>query len=434
MTIKTFTYPNGLRLIYEKSNSTIHTSIIQAFCDVGSIHESEHLKGAAHFIEHMCFKGTKTIPDFNKIYEKYDEIGAYINATTDKRHTRYIVKCNTDYIGGILSILSDMMLHSVFDKISFKREELVVIEETVISNTEPTSILFDGLDALLYEGTEYSRPTDTLSYHDKHFRHSDITEFYKKFYQPNRMVISIVSNKSFDKIKNYLDKTCFVDDLNTNTVYPNIYRCLKPNTDIKYSILKAPGTYASIGFRVEPQDKHLLICLNTILDGPMNARLFKVLRDEHGLTYRASAETTLYDTFGDFTIYSDIEASKLLTNGSNPGLLPRMIDIINDLITNGVTQTEVNMAKGYLYGQMMRTSENETEVARYNGEQLILFPNEPVISYSLLYKKFYKNIDKSDIDRIIAKYFRKELMSICIVSETPPKLASVKSICDRIRG
>lgn len=430
MTIQTFTYPNGFRLIYEKSNYALHTSIIQAFCDVGSIHEPNELKGAAHFIEHMCFKGTKTIPDFKKIYAKYDEIGAYINATTEKRHTRYIVKCNTEYISGILSILSDMMLHSVFDKTTFKREERVVNEENVMSNTDVTSKLFDGLDALLYEGTEYSRPTDNLTFHDKPFRHSDITDFYKKFYQPNRMVVSIVSNKPYDQIKKYMEQTGFVHDANAYTIYPNVHGCLKPSSGIKYNILKAQGTYASIGFRVEPQDKHELICLNAILDGPMSARLFKVLRDEHGLTYSAGAECTMYDVHGDFIIYSDIEASKLLVK---PGLLPLMIDMINDLIQNGVSQSEVNMAKGYLYGQMMRTSENELEVARYNGEQTILFPNEPVISYSLLYNKFYKNIDKSDIDRVIAKYFRKELMSVCIVSEKSQNLGTVKTICERIK-
>jgi predicted Zn-dependent peptidase len=141
----------------------------------------------------------------------------------------------------------------------------------------------------------------------------------------------------------------------------------------------------------------------------------------------------MYDTHGDFTIYSDIEASKLLTNGSKPGLLPILIDMINDLKSHGVNQSELNMAKGYLYGHMMRTSENELEVARYNGEQTILFPNEPVISYSLLYNKFYKNIEKSDIDSVIDKYFRKELMSVCIVSEKSQKLGTVKTICERIK-
>jgi predicted Zn-dependent peptidase len=378
----------------------------------------------------MCFKGTKTIPDFKKIYAKYDEIGAYINAVTDKRHTRYIVKCNTDYIGGMLSILSDMMLHSVFDKTTFKREERVVIEESVISETDATEILFNGIDELLYEGTEYSAPVDCVQFHKDPFSHSDITEFYKKYYQPNRMVVSIATTLPFERIKTLVAKSCFIEECKQPILYPNVTSCLTRNDGIKYKLLKASNTYASVGFQIEPEDKHALICLSTILDGPMNARLFKVLRDEHGLTYSAGSECTTNDKTGDFIIYSDSEASKLLVKD---GVLPLIIDIINDLIQNGVSNKEVDMSKGYLYGHMMRTAENDVELTRYNGEQAILFPGKEIVSCSHLYNKFYKNMNKSDIDRVITKYFKKELMSVCITSETPPKLATVKSICERIK-
>jgi len=432
MTVQIFTYPNGFRLIYEKSISSTNISILQAFCDVGSIHEPDGLKGAAHFIEHMCFKGTKTIPDFKKIYSKYDEIGAYINAVTEKRHTRYIVKCNTDFISGILSILADMMLHSVFDKTTFKREEQVVIEENNMTNNEPTSILFDGIDELLYEGTEYSAPVDSVKFHEHKFSHSDVTEFYKKYYQPNRMVVSIVSNLPFERVKKLVAKSCFTEDCKNTTVYPNISGCLTPNDDgIKYKIIKASNTYVSIGFQIDPEDKHTLICLSTILDGPMNARLFKVLRDDNGLTYSAGSECTTNDKTGDFIIYSDTQASKLLIKD---GVLPLMIQILNDLLVNGVSNKEVDMAKGYLYGHMMRTAENDVKLSRYNGEQAILFPDKEIVPFSQLYNKFYKKIDKGDIDKMIAKYFKPNLMSVCITSETLPKLTAVKSICEKIRG
>jgi predicted Zn-dependent peptidase len=379
----------------------------------------------------MCFKGTKTIPDFKKIYAKYDEIGAYINAVTDKRHTRYIVKCNTDFIGGMLSILSDMMLHSVFDKTSFKREEQVVIEENVMTNSEPTGLLFNGMDELLYEGTEYSAPVDCVKFHEQLFNHSEITEFYKKYYQPNRMVVSIATTLPFDQIKTLVAKSCFIEECKHPTLYPNVTSCLTHNdAGIKYKLIKASNTYACIGFQIDPEDKHALICLSTILDGPMNARLWKVLRDEHGLTYSAGSECSTNDKTGDFIIYSDSEASKLLVKD---GVLPLIIDIINDLLENGVSNKEVDMAKGYLYGHMMRTAENDVELTRYNGEQAILFPDTEIVPCSQLYNKFYKKLDKSDINKVIAKYFKPNLMSVCITSETPPKLATVKSICERIK-
>ena len=60
--IKTYTFPNGFRLVYEKPSSNLKNSAIQVFCKLGSIYERDGIRGASHFIEHMCFKGTNKIP------------------------------------------------------------------------------------------------------------------------------------------------------------------------------------------------------------------------------------------------------------------------------------------------------------------------------------------------------------------------------------
>lgn len=97
MTITTHSFQNGFKLVHEKINNNLSSSI-NVFCDVGSIYEPESLKGASHFIEHMCFKGTKKVPKAKDIYLTYDKIGAYLNAYTEKRYTCYTVKCDSDYL------------------------------------------------------------------------------------------------------------------------------------------------------------------------------------------------------------------------------------------------------------------------------------------------------------------------------------------------
>ena len=63
MTIQSVIFPNGFRLIYEKPKNKLPITSIQLFCDVGSVHEDGELRGASHFIEHMCFKGTRDYPN-----------------------------------------------------------------------------------------------------------------------------------------------------------------------------------------------------------------------------------------------------------------------------------------------------------------------------------------------------------------------------------
>ena len=434
MTIRTFTFPNGLRLVYEKSDSSKQTSNIQAFCNVGSIHEPENLRGAAHFVEHMCFKGTARIPDFKKIYTEYDEIGAYINASTDKRYTKYMVRCNTNYLANMLSILSDMILNSIFDKQSFKREERVVIEENEMSRTDPSEQLFDAIDAALYNGTDYERPIDCVGYHKKLFERDKILDFYAMFYQPNRIVLSIVSHTSFETVARFIHNTHFARAINTNHVFPELRTCITPSQGIQYKIIKSIGSYVSVTFRFLSEDKYPLMCLSSILSGPMSSRLWKILRDDAGLTYGANAECSIYEKNCDFCIYSDTNNSKILADGSKPGVLPLIIRMLNDLIKNGVTADELNSVKGYLNGQLTRESENDSHVSDYNGTQSIMFPDQPIVPYSKLFDKFYKPMKIEDINQCIRKYFRKEFMCVCITCDKPVKLADAKAISEQLLG
>ena len=57
MSIKSYTFKNGLEFVYQKNH--FNSSSINIFVKVGSINEPPHLNGISHFIEHMVFKGTE---------------------------------------------------------------------------------------------------------------------------------------------------------------------------------------------------------------------------------------------------------------------------------------------------------------------------------------------------------------------------------------
>ena len=192
MSVKTHTFPNGFRMVYEQSPSDIPVTYMRTLCDFGSINEPIDSKGAAHFIEHMCFKGTTMIKNSGDLNQIYDKIGAYMNATTDKLHTCYIVKCNSIYFENMARLISDMMMNSKFDEKECVKEEQVVIEENSRNGDDVNDILFSELDKMIYKGSVYEYPVDTMEYHNNNFKYSKIYELYKLFYQPNRMVLSFV--------------------------------------------------------------------------------------------------------------------------------------------------------------------------------------------------------------------------------------------------
>ena len=89
----THEFPNGFRMIYEKPTNSLQMTVIYAYCDIGSVFEKDGIRGVSHFLEHMCFKGTRQMKNPRDIFLSYDKIGAYFNAFTQKRLTCFTIKC-----------------------------------------------------------------------------------------------------------------------------------------------------------------------------------------------------------------------------------------------------------------------------------------------------------------------------------------------------
>ena len=400
MILQKHIYPNGLRLIYEKSTNKIFNTNVFMFCDFGSAYEKDGVRGAAHFIEHMCFKGTHSIPTSKKLMLFFDEIGAFINAYTETRYTCYTLKCNDNHVKNSLKILSDMMLNSKFDIKEFKKEEKVVIEENIRDSDNDLNIITDKLRQLLYNGSSYAYPIDTLDYHKNLFVYKKVLELYHHFYHPSNMVISIVSNLSFEDIKNSVESTHFMDNSPLIPISGDygILPYLNPQNGIQYYLHPKKGlntTHVCLGFRTLLKDKHKLNFLSTLLSNTFNSRLYLLLREKHGLTYTTKSYTNYNEITGDFYIYSEADYRKIIFNGyKKPGVLPILIALILDLVNHGVTKNEVNLTKSYLKGAMNLSLENNDKRVRHNGYQFMVHPEEEIIPVSKIFDKYYKKITK----------------------------------------
>jgi predicted Zn-dependent peptidase len=436
MSVKTHVFPNGLKLVYEKSPGNIPVTQMQAFCNFGSIDEPDDLKGAAHFIEHMCFKGTTTISNSIKLNQTYDKIGAYMNATTNKRYTCYIVKCDSNFVENMVGLVSDMMLNSTFSEKECVKEIQVVIEENSRNSDISSYKLFIELDKMIYKNSIYELPVDDVEFHKTNFGYSKIRELYKQYYQPNQVVLSIVTDLTFDHIKRIVAASLFNKTKN-RTAYKQVANQYIPlQSETLYKIIEKKSettTHLAIGFRIYKEDRHKLLVLKTILGGPMSARLFTTLRGQNGLTYTSTVTLTLYDDYGDLTLYAESESAKIMKNGrGKKGVFPLIIDILNDVVKNGVTDREVDLTKQYLKGSLNTNLDSNESKCKHNGLSALLHPDEAVCPFNKLFDIYYKDISKTEINEIARKYLTKSNMSVCFSGGTPPKLSDVKPLCDRL--
>lgn len=406
------TFQNGLRLVYESPKSKLTQTYIRLFCHVGSINEPTDLRGAAHFIEHMCFKGTRHFPSWSAVNEPFTQSGAFFNAATDKQYTVYKINCLDLHVREFLRILAEMMLLSKFDKSEYNLERNVVKEEVNIR--KPDSYV----ENLVFSGTPYQDWIDHTSFHKSGcLPHNSVVEFYRKYYIPQNMVLSVVSSLPLATILRHLAVTEFAKHAPYPTVISPILNivpgAMSASTacESKYVFqsTESDTTRIEIGVRVcnqfQMDEYHALNVLRHILAGGMSSRLFVELREKRGLTYNSGAYMILYEPAGAFIIHAATDVNRLITDGGKKGVIAVLFEIIDDLIRHGVKDSEVKHAKVRIHEQLKMNDNWGEERSSYNGLRVMLHNETDIITNDKMYDTCYNPINKSDVNAVIQKYF-----------------------------
>src|SRR3990167_3512679 len=88
---------NGLRLILVLQPGNLATTVA-VLVEAGSKYETKDINGLSHFLEHICFKGTKARPRAIDIASELDGLGAQYNAFTSQEYTGYYTKVRNEKI------------------------------------------------------------------------------------------------------------------------------------------------------------------------------------------------------------------------------------------------------------------------------------------------------------------------------------------------
>ncbi|MBV8202391.1 MAG: insulinase family protein, partial [Acidobacteria bacterium] len=168
--------------------------------DAGSVLEDEDQKGLAHFIEHMCFDGTRKFPKFE--ITKYLEaigmrLGPDFNAFTGFDETVYMITVPTDkpeFIDKGIEILAEWAHAVSFDPVELERERRVVIEEWRLGRGAEARMRDKQLPIVL-GGSRYADrlPIGTLASLQGAKRES-LVRFYHDWYRPDLMAVIAVGD------------------------------------------------------------------------------------------------------------------------------------------------------------------------------------------------------------------------------------------------
>jgi predicted Zn-dependent peptidase len=373
--------PNGIRIVTRKM-PYVRSVSMGVWVNVGARDESDAQSGLSHFIEHMIFKGTARRTAF-QIAKEFDAVGGHTNAFTSMEHTCYHAKVMDTHLETMVSILSDIFLNSIFSPEEIERERPVIFQEIGMVEDTPEEYVHQLSGNNFWGEHPLGRSILGTRENILTFDSPTIKNYFRKFYNPERIVIAVAGNVEHshivDLVGPYFGSISGQSELPERTT-PSLHAGVCTHTR---SLEQVHICLATIGLPVTDPRRYAASLLNTILGGNMSSRLFQEIREQRGLAYSVYSFMSSHADTGMFGVYT----------GVNPDSVEETIALVlkalQRLRHESVDADELQDAKEYTKGNlllagesvdnmMVRLAQNEIHFGRYFGLKEILEQIEAV--------------------------------------------------------
>ena len=345
--------PNGLTVLTEQMPHLRSVSI-GIWVKSGSRDEEAEHNGISHFVEHMVFKGTesRTAED---IARQIDSLGGNMDAFTAKECVCFNVKVLDEHMPIAFDVLSDLVLHPVFDAKDIVRERGVIMEEIKMDEDNPDYLVHEIFTQSFWQDHPLGKPILGTKETVRNFEQPLLFDYYAKRFAPGNLIISAAGN---------VDHARFVEMVNAR------FHALKPVPNGFHGT--PPGITARINMRNKKALEQVQICvgvpsyhisherryvsyiLNTLLGGGMSSRLFQNIRERQGLAYSIYSDLNPYRDTGCLSVY----AGTSIESASN--VVESIVGEFRRLKGEVVPEDELRRAKDQLKGSLMLSLESTT--------------------------------------------------------------------------
>ncbi|MET9417332.1 pitrilysin family protein [Streptomyces klenkii] len=349
-TVRRTTLPGGLRIVTETLPS-VRSATFGIWANVGSRDETPALNGATHYLEHLLFKGTAKRSALD-ISSAIDAVGGEMNAFTAKEYTCYYARVLDTDLPLAIDVVCDMLTGSLIDAADVDAERGVILEEIAMTEDDPGDCVHDLFAHTMLGDTPLGRPVlgtvDTINA----LTRDQIARFYKKHYDPTRLVVAAAGNvdhaKVVRQVRAAFDRAGALHRTDATPVAPRSgartirtagrVEVLGRKTEQAHVVLGMPGLART------DDRRWALGVLNTALGGGMSSRLFQEVREKRGLAYSVYSYTSGYADCGLFGVYAGCRPSQV------HDVLKICRDELDKVASEGLPDEEISRAVGQLAG------------------------------------------------------------------------------------
>lgn len=191
--VSAFRLGNGLELVViEDHRAPAVTQMI--WYKVGAADEVAGKSGLAHFLEHLMFKGTKTVPS-GAFSARVAAGGGNDNAFTSWDYTAYYQEVAAPHLPEVMAMEADRMAHLRLSEEDVTTERQVILEERGQRvDSDPQAVLDEQARAMLFQNHRYGVPVIGWRHEMEGLTREDALAWYRRYYAPNNAVLILAGD------------------------------------------------------------------------------------------------------------------------------------------------------------------------------------------------------------------------------------------------
>jgi mitochondrial-processing peptidase subunit beta len=398
---------SGTRIASETSGG--ETATVGVWIDAGSRYETAQNNGAAHFLEHMAFKGTNKRTQ-QQLEMEIENMGGHLNAYTSREQTVYYAKVFKQDVPKAMEILSDILTNSKLDEAAITRERDVILREMEEVNKNYEEQILDHLHETAYMGTGLGRTILGPEENIRNLSRADLTSYINNHYTAPRFVIAgagaVDHQQLIDLTEQHFGKLPTAAPAGAKINFdPAVFT--GADKRIRFDSMKEAHVAISFEGASWTSDYAFpLMLMQTILGSwdraspggrNMASRLARQV-SEQDLAHSFTTFNTCYKDSGLFGVYFVAEDNKL--DDATWNVMHELVRLCHD-----VSDEELRRAKTQLKASMLMQVDSNSAICEDIGRQMLTYGRR--MTHQEMFQKI-DSVELSDIKNTANKFINDE--------------------------
>ncbi len=334
---------NGLRVIEMPMPGRLATAIEIAFAG-GARYEQQQEIGAAHFLEHMAFKGAAEHPTARSLHRSAEHLGADLGGTTTNDYVEFSTVVPAESTMAAIDLLTDVSGQALLEEDFVEGERAVILQEIADEREVPASVADRLMIKALFRGHRLATPTIGEAPDVSRLTHAQLVAFRERQWSPEAGVVVIAGNLS------HLERELLAELLlrvprrpapPPPSPTPRFVRRVEVQ-EREGDVARLHLAYALPGLDLgRARDRAVAEVYSAIIGGLTGSRLFEEIREQRSLSYEIDGYVWGYRDASLLSVECGLRASDL------PETYERIDAIVTELAREGPTEEEWLRARTY---------------------------------------------------------------------------------------